>query len=147
MPGLDDRDEIVLVDDASSDATPVLAGWPQVRYERLTVPSGFARAVNHGVAAATGETIVLLNNDTVQARNAADGANAAGALAVYEGAAMDLALVNTSSTARFTATEAITDSGTLTVSGATSFKTLKDGGAAITLDETASTFGRRWAAS
>src|SRR3990167_5638271 len=86
----------------------------------------------------TGSTFGAL---TVLSRNLADSANAGGALSVYEGAAMDLASVGTTGTFDAVATDAITDSGTITVGGATSFETRKDGGAAITLDQAASTFG------
>src|SRR3990167_10597747 len=78
---------------------------------------------------------------TLLARNAADTANAAGAISVTENAAMDLASVGTTSTGSFTSTGAITDSGTLTISSTSTFKTLSDAGAAITLDQAASTFG------
>ncbi len=65
LTDLGDDDEVVLVDDDSADATPVLAGWPGVRYERLGQRSGFAAAVNHGAAVARGDFLLLLNNDTI----------------------------------------------------------------------------------
>ena len=61
--------EIVVVDNASSDPA-VLEYLNRLRLEniaRLTEDGGdfnFSRLVNHGVAVATGEIIVLLNNDT-----------------------------------------------------------------------------------
>jgi GT2 family glycosyltransferase len=59
--------EIVVVDDASTDATPeVLERYAgRVRVVRLAVNTGFARACNAGVEAARGPLLALLNNDTV----------------------------------------------------------------------------------
>lgn len=59
--------EIVVVDDASSDSTPEMLAEhaDQVRVVRHERNTGFATACNDGVAAATGEWIVLLNNDTI----------------------------------------------------------------------------------
>ena len=59
--------EIVVVDDASTDSTPsMLSAHPaDVRVVRHERNAGFSASCNHGVAAATGEWIVLLNNDTV----------------------------------------------------------------------------------
>jgi GT2 family glycosyltransferase len=59
--------EIVVVDDASSDATArILADRADrlqvVRHERST---GFAASCNDGAAAGTGEWIAFLNNDTI----------------------------------------------------------------------------------
>lgn len=61
-----DRFEVIVVDDASSDDT---AGWlasefPAVRAVLLPQNRGFVAACNAGVAAARGEILVLLNNDT-----------------------------------------------------------------------------------
>lgn len=57
--------EVVLVDDGSCDET-VLAEFvfPGVRVLRQPVTSGFVRAANAGAAAAQGEMLVFLNNDT-----------------------------------------------------------------------------------
>ena len=58
--------EIIVVDDASSDSTAdVLAGYD----DRVSVVthrenSGFAKTCNDGAAAASGEFLVFLNNDT-----------------------------------------------------------------------------------
>ena len=59
--------EIVVVDDASTDSTAeLLASYPDtvqtIRHRRNT---GFGLACNDGAEAATGEWLVLLNNDTV----------------------------------------------------------------------------------
>lgn len=58
--------EVVIVDNASTDATgellDALAG--DVTIIRNAENAGFARACNQGAAAATGEVLVFLNNDT-----------------------------------------------------------------------------------
>ncbi len=58
--------EVVVVDDASEDETPaLLARQPdQVRSLRRDQNGGFAVACNEGAAAARGELLVFLNNDT-----------------------------------------------------------------------------------
>lgn len=57
--------ETVVVDDASSDGTAeaVARMFPAARVLRLDHNRGFARAVNHGIAAASGDFLFLLNND------------------------------------------------------------------------------------
>jgi GT2 family glycosyltransferase len=59
--------EIIVVDDASTDRTPqLLAGYGnRIRVVRHQTNAGFATAVNDGVAAASGEYLVFLNNDTI----------------------------------------------------------------------------------
>jgi GT2 family glycosyltransferase len=62
--------EVIVVDNASSDLTPaylsgVAAQWPNVRPIFNDANLGFAPAVNQGVAAARGRTLVVLNNDTI----------------------------------------------------------------------------------
>lgn len=64
--------ELILVDNGSSDAIPQLfdevktrSGPARVEVIRNTENLGFARGVNQALAAAQGEYIVLLNNDTV----------------------------------------------------------------------------------
>ena len=57
----------LLVDNASRDGS---ADWvamhhPEVRVIRLSRNTGFAKAVNEGIAASEGEYVALLNNDTV----------------------------------------------------------------------------------
>jgi GT2 family glycosyltransferase len=59
--------EIVVVDDCSTDGTrEVLAGYgDHVRVVAHATNTGFATSCNDGVAAASGEYLVFLNNDTV----------------------------------------------------------------------------------
>ena len=59
-------DEIILVDNASSDGSANLVQqyYPQVRLFRNEVNLGFAIACNQGAVYATGETLVFLNQDT-----------------------------------------------------------------------------------
>jgi GT2 family glycosyltransferase len=58
--------EAILVDDASTDATPELAAelGGAVRSLRLDENRGFAAACNAGAEAAAGDWLVFLNNDT-----------------------------------------------------------------------------------
>jgi GT2 family glycosyltransferase len=60
------RLELIVVDNASADGTPELleASFPEVRLIRNVQNAGFARACNQGMAAATGELLLLLNSDT-----------------------------------------------------------------------------------
>jgi len=57
--------EIIVVDDGSTDDTCafLVKEFPDVRVVRLERNSGFCVAVNAGIRAATGELIMLLNND------------------------------------------------------------------------------------
>jgi len=59
--------EIIVVDDASTDMTPqLLAGYGnRIRVVTHKTNGGFASAVNDGAAAAKGEFLVFLNNDTI----------------------------------------------------------------------------------
>ena len=59
--------ELVVVDDASPDDTPAVleAYGERVRAVRLDDNAGFAGACNAGAAAARGELLVFLNNDTI----------------------------------------------------------------------------------
>jgi GT2 family glycosyltransferase len=59
--------EIIVVDDASTDTTPeLLAGYgKRIRVVTHKTNGGFAAAVNDGAAAASGEFLVFLNNDTI----------------------------------------------------------------------------------
>lgn len=59
--------EVILVDNGSTDGS---VEWVTAHYQRVVLiynreNAGFARANNQGTAAATGDVIVLLNNDTV----------------------------------------------------------------------------------
>jgi len=57
--------EVIVVDDASPDATPdLLPRVPGLVYVRNAENQGFVRSVNRGLAAARGRLVVLLNNDT-----------------------------------------------------------------------------------
>lgn len=66
LDGLDADCEVVVVDDASADGTPqLLAGYGErIRVVRLDANAGFATACNRGAAAAAGQRLVFLNNDT-----------------------------------------------------------------------------------
>jgi GT2 family glycosyltransferase len=60
------RYEVIVVDNASSDATrEYLQQVPDVRVILNDRNEGFARANNQGIAASTGRFVILLNNDTV----------------------------------------------------------------------------------
>jgi N-acetylglucosaminyl-diphospho-decaprenol L-rhamnosyltransferase len=56
---------VILIDNGSGDETfeRVAADWPAVVLQRLPENHGFAEACNRGVAAGSGEIVVLLNND------------------------------------------------------------------------------------
>jgi len=58
--------EVVVVDDGSRDGTAeALASHAGVRVLRNEARTGYARAINRGVAEATGDILVLLNSDAV----------------------------------------------------------------------------------
>lgn len=70
LRGQSDRDfEVILVDNGSSDGSQayVRAHYPEVRLLELGQNRGFTGACNAGYAAARGEIIILLNNDTAVA--------------------------------------------------------------------------------
>jgi GT2 family glycosyltransferase len=58
--------ELIVVDDASTDGTPLLLeGYGEaIRVLALAANVGYARACNEGAAIARGENLVFLNNDT-----------------------------------------------------------------------------------
>jgi GT2 family glycosyltransferase len=58
--------EIILVDNASTDGSPqwVAGSYPEVRLLVQSTNLGFAGGTNAGLAAARGQFLVLLNNDT-----------------------------------------------------------------------------------
>ena len=74
--------EVVLVDDAGDDGTAemVAARHPEVRLVRLERQGGFTRAANHGLAAAAGSVLLLLNSD---AEVGSDGSGLAALLARF----------------------------------------------------------------
>lgn len=59
--------EVLVVDDASTDGScdHLEERFPSVRLLQLTEHHGFARAVNAGIRAASGDYVLLLNNDTL----------------------------------------------------------------------------------
>lgn len=62
--------EVVLVDNGSKDRGALQAAalaFPRVRLLRLEHNLGFAAGTNHGLAAARGDVLVVLNNDTMPA--------------------------------------------------------------------------------
>jgi GT2 family glycosyltransferase len=58
--------EVIVADNASQDGSQALiqSRYPQVKLIELTENRGFTGACNAGIAAACGEVIALLNNDT-----------------------------------------------------------------------------------
>jgi GT2 family glycosyltransferase len=66
LADLPDRSEVIVVDDASADSTPVLleAYGDAIRPLAMADNVGYARACNEGAAVAAGEVLVFLNNDT-----------------------------------------------------------------------------------
>jgi GT2 family glycosyltransferase len=69
-PPEDSELEIIVVDDASSDSTAAMLArfGDRVRVVHHELNVGFALACNEGAAAASGEWLVFLNNDTIPQR-------------------------------------------------------------------------------
>ena len=67
LPSLGSSAQVIVVDNGSTDDTrALLAGrFPDVDVISLPRNEGYSRAVNRAAAAATGDTIVLLNDDCV----------------------------------------------------------------------------------
>jgi GT2 family glycosyltransferase len=67
LASMPEATEVIVADDGSSDGTAELLAReaPSVRIVRLESNRGFAPAANHGVAAASGRVIVLLNSDAI----------------------------------------------------------------------------------
>lgn len=59
--------EIIVVDNASGDnsRSAVLTQYPHIKWMEMNYNSGFARANNAGIRAAAGDTVLLLNTDTL----------------------------------------------------------------------------------
>jgi GT2 family glycosyltransferase len=59
--------EVIVVDNGSDDGTAdvVTAAWPEAVLVRAPENMGFGRAVNLGAARATGDVVVVVNNDAV----------------------------------------------------------------------------------
>jgi N-acetylglucosaminyl-diphospho-decaprenol L-rhamnosyltransferase len=66
IPQLTEADELILVDNASSDGSAglVKSKWPQLKLVENTQNTGFAAACNQAAKLAHGETLVFLNQDT-----------------------------------------------------------------------------------
>lgn len=69
----DFRGEVIVVDDASTDATrSLLAHWrrrdPRLKVLCNPTNAGFVESCNRGALVATGEIVVFLNNDTIPQR-------------------------------------------------------------------------------
>ena len=58
--------EVIVADDASTDGTAewLRAEWPAVKVVTLDGNGGFPRAANRAAAAASGDWVAILNNDT-----------------------------------------------------------------------------------
>lgn len=59
--------EVIVVDNASGDNSEefIRSRYPTVRWINMSYNSGFARANNEGIRNSTGDTVLLLNSDTL----------------------------------------------------------------------------------
>lgn len=66
--------EVIVVDNASGDNSQeiILSRFPQVRWINMSYNSGFARANNEGIRQSGGDTVLLLNSDTLIVNNAVE---------------------------------------------------------------------------
>lgn len=66
--------ELIIVDNASGDNSRerIVTAFPFVRWIEMGYNSGFARANNEGIRQSTGDTVLLLNGDTLPAAAAVD---------------------------------------------------------------------------
>ena len=65
-----DNFEVIIIDDASSDATPkILSKIENLKYIRHKNNKGFLESISTGVKNAQGEILVFLNNDTFVTQN------------------------------------------------------------------------------
>jgi GT2 family glycosyltransferase/glycosyltransferase involved in cell wall biosynthesis len=67
LPGIQDADEIIVVDNGSNDGTAdyLRRSWPKVLIEHSPEPLAFAVAVNRGIRRARFSHMCVLNNDMV----------------------------------------------------------------------------------
>lgn len=64
--------EVIVVDNASGDNSRdiIIGKFPRVKWLQMHYNAGFARANNAGIKNSTGDTVLLLNSDTVIVNNA-----------------------------------------------------------------------------
>jgi GT2 family glycosyltransferase len=64
--------EIILVDNASDDDCELIFSekFPKINFIQMGYNAGFARANNAGISAAKGDSVLLLNSDTIIEKNA-----------------------------------------------------------------------------
>ncbi|HUQ67217.1 MAG TPA: glycosyltransferase family 2 protein, partial [Flavitalea sp.] len=64
--------EIIIVDNASGDDSQnfITTSFPSVKWIQMTYNAGFARANNEGIRNSSGDSVLLLNSDTIIVDNA-----------------------------------------------------------------------------